>query len=92
MPNDVIASSDKDLTDSVNFEQVTKLLEKIDTMVAINGKSCYTTSFYPNSERKICEKQEKILKERQEEIARKERELEDNYDDDEELERNKREL
>ncbi len=92
VPNDVIASSDKDLTDSVNFEQVIKLLEKIDTMVAINGKSCYTTSFYPNSERKICEKQEKILKERQEEIARKERELEDNYDDDEELERNKREL
>ncbi|KAL0198311.1 hypothetical protein M9458_006851, partial [Cirrhinus mrigala] len=106
--NDVIASSDKDLRDFIrtcsggyvffnnknmgNFEQVTKLLEKIDTMVAINGRSCYTTSFYPNSERKIREKQEKILEERQGEIARKERELEKNYEDQEELERKKREL
>ncbi|XP_026063652.1 GTPase IMAP family member 4-like [Carassius auratus] len=109
MPNDVIASSDKDLRDFIrtcsggfvffnnkntgNFEQVTKLLEKIDTLVAINGRSCYTTSFYPNSERRIREKQEKILEERQEEIARKERELEENYyEDKEELERKKREL
>ncbi|XP_018956313.1 GTPase IMAP family member 4-like isoform X1 [Cyprinus carpio] len=108
MPNDVIASSDKDLRDFIrtcsggfvffnnknmgNFEQVTKLLEMIDTLVAINGRSCYTTSFYPNSERKIREKQEKILEERQEEIARKERELEENYEDKEELERKKREL
>ncbi len=92
MPNDVIASSDNDLTVSVNYEQVTKLLEKIDTMAAINGKSCYMTSFYSNSERKIRKKQEKILEERQGEIARKERELEDNYDNEEESERNKREL
>ncbi|XP_016350402.1 GTPase IMAP family member 7-like [Sinocyclocheilus anshuiensis] len=108
MPNDVIASSDKDLRDFIrtcsggfvffnnkntgNFEQVTKLLEKIDTLVAINGRSCYTTSFYPNSERKIREKQEKILEERQEEIARKERDLEENYEEKEELEKKKREL
>uniref|UniRef100_A0A8C1QZC9 GTPase IMAP family member 8 n=1 Tax=Cyprinus carpio TaxID=7962 RepID=A0A8C1QZC9_CYPCA len=103
MPNDVIASSDKDLRDFIrtcsggfvffnnknmgNFEQVTKLLEKIDALVAINGRSCYKSSFYPSSERKIREKQEKILEEKQEEIARKERELEENYEDREELER-----
>ncbi|XP_042589086.1 GTPase IMAP family member 8-like [Cyprinus carpio] len=108
MPNDVIASSDKDLRDFIrtcsggfvffnnknmgNFEQVTKLLEKIDALVAINGRSCYKSSFYPSSERKIREKQEKILEEKQEEIARKERELEENYEDREELERKKREL
>ncbi|XP_051989140.1 GTPase IMAP family member 7-like isoform X2 [Xyrauchen texanus] len=107
-PNDVIASSDKDLRDFIrkcsggfvffnnkrtgNSEQVTKLLEKIETLVAINARSCYTTSFYPASERKICEKQEKILAEREEEIARKERELEENYEDEEELERKKCEL
>ncbi|KAK2916023.1 hypothetical protein Q8A67_000397 [Cirrhinus molitorella] len=100
--------SDKDLRDFIrscsggyvffnnknigNSEQVTKLLEKIDTLVAINGRSCYSTLFYPNSERKIREKQERILEERQEEIARKERELEENYEDKEELERKKREL
>ncbi|XP_052394706.1 GTPase IMAP family member 7-like isoform X1 [Carassius gibelio] len=108
MPNDVIASSDKDLRDFIrtcsggfvffnnknmeNFEQVTKLLEKIEALVAINGRSCYRTSFYPSSERKLREKQEKILEERQGEIARKERELEENYEDTEELERKKREL
>ncbi|KTG41917.1 hypothetical protein cypCar_00019873 [Cyprinus carpio] len=108
MPNDVIASSDKDLRDFIrtcsggfvffnnknmgNFEQVTKLLEKIDALVAINGRSCYKSSFYPSSERKIREKQEKILEEKQEEITRKERELEENYEDREELERKKREL
>ncbi|XP_051744569.1 GTPase IMAP family member 7 [Ctenopharyngodon idella] len=108
MPNDVIASSDKDLRDFIrtcsggfvffnnkntgNFEQVTKLLEKIDTLVAINSRGCYTNLFYPTSERKIREKQEKILEERQEEIARKERELEENYEDEEELEKKKREL
>ncbi|XP_056122611.1 GTPase IMAP family member 4-like [Rhinichthys klamathensis goyatoka] len=58
MQNDLIASSDKDLRDFIrtcsggfvffnnkntgNFEQVTKLLEKIDTLVAINGRGCYT--------------------------------------------------
>ncbi|XP_059413207.1 GTPase IMAP family member 7 isoform X1 [Carassius carassius] len=108
IPNDVIASSDKDLRDFIrtcsggfvffnnknmeNFEQVTKLLEKIEALVAINGRSCYKTSFYPSSERKLREKQEKILEERQEEIARKERELEENHEDREELERKKREL
>ncbi|KAI7803501.1 GTPase IMAP family member 9-like [Triplophysa rosa] len=106
-PNDVIASSDKDLRDFIrtcsggfvffnnknmeNTEQVTKLLEKIETLVAINGRSCYTTSFFPTSERKIREKQEKILLQREGQIAQKERELEENYEG-EELERIKREL
>ncbi|KAI4888285.1 hypothetical protein NFI96_012147 [Prochilodus magdalenae] len=107
-PNDVIASSDRELRDFIrkcsggflffnnkNPEergQVAKLLEKVETLVAINGRSCYTTALYPATERKIREKQEKILEERQEDILRKERELEENYEDEEELERQKREL
>lgn len=106
-PNDVIASSDKDLRDFIrkcsggfvffnnknveNHEQVTKLLEKIETLVAINGRSCYTTSLFPTSERKIREKQEKILLQREGQIAQKEREMEENYEG-EELERMKRQL
>ena len=108
MPNDVIASSDKDLRHFIrkcsggflffnnknaeNREQVTKLLEKIETLVAINGRSCYTSALYPSYEKKIRERQEKILEERQEDILRKERELAENYEDEEELEKKKREL
>ncbi|XP_065108570.1 GTPase IMAP family member 9 [Paramisgurnus dabryanus] len=106
-PNDVIASSDKDLRDFIrkcsggfvffnnkdveDSEQVSKLLEKIETLMAVNGRSCYTTSLFPASERKIREKQKKILQHREREIAQKEKELEENYED-EELERKKREL
>ncbi|XP_056609870.1 GTPase IMAP family member 9-like isoform X2 [Triplophysa dalaica] len=106
-PNDVIASSDKDLRDFIhkcsggfvffnnknmgNTEQVTKLLEKIETLMAINGRSCYTTSFFPTSERKVREKQEKILQQREKQIAKKEKELEQSYEG-EELERMKHEL
>ncbi|XP_072530591.1 GTPase IMAP family member 7-like [Salminus brasiliensis] len=107
-PNDIIASSDKDLRDFIrkcsggflffnnkNMEdraQVTKLLEKIETLVAINGRGCYTTELYPPAERKIRERQEKILEERQEEILRKERELAENFYDKEDLEKQKQEL
>ncbi|KAA0705986.1 GTPase IMAP family member 6 [Triplophysa tibetana] len=106
-PNDVIASSDKDLRDFIhkcsggfvffnnknmgNIEQVTKLLEKIETLMAINGRSCYTTSFFPTSERKVREKQERILLQRKRQIAQKEKELEQSYEG-EELERMKHEL
>ncbi|XP_016119049.1 GTPase IMAP family member 7-like, partial [Sinocyclocheilus grahami] len=71
-PNDVIACSDKELRsfihkcsggflffnnkDATNYEPVTELLKKVETLVAINGKSCYTLSFYPASERKIRKK------------------------------------
>ncbi|KAG9279186.1 GTPase IMAP family member 4-like [Astyanax mexicanus] len=107
-PNDVIASSDKDLRDFIrkcsggflffnnknteNREQVSKLLEKVETLVAINGRGCYTTALYPPTERKIREKQERILEERQEDILRKERELAENFYDEEELEKQKRQL
>ncbi|XP_066531268.1 GTPase IMAP family member 7-like isoform X1 [Hoplias malabaricus] len=108
VPNDVIASSDKDLRDFIrkcsggfyffnnknveNREQVSKLLEKVETLVAINGRGCYTTDLYPSTERKIRERQEKILDERHEDILRKERELAENCADEEELEKLKQEL
>ncbi|XP_051994476.1 GTPase IMAP family member 7 [Xyrauchen texanus] len=106
--NDVIACSDEDLRsfihkcsggflffnnkDTRNDEPVIELLKKIETLQAINGKSCYTTSFYPASERKIRKKMEKILKQRKEEITQKERELVMNCKSEQEFERKKQEI
>ncbi|XP_016419249.1 GTPase IMAP family member 7-like [Sinocyclocheilus rhinocerous] len=107
-PNDVIACSDKELRsfihkcsggflffnnkDTTNYEPVTELLKKVETLVAINGKSCYVLSFYPASERKIRKKMEKILEKRKENIAQKERELVIYGRTEQEAERKKREL
>ncbi|XP_076866585.1 GTPase IMAP family member 7 isoform X2 [Brachyhypopomus gauderio] len=107
-PNDIIAGSDKALREFIrqcsggfvffdnknteDREQVLRLLEKIETLVAVNGRSHYTTALYPHSERKVRERQERILGERQGEILRKERELASIYEDREELERQKQEL
>ncbi|XP_016369686.1 GTPase IMAP family member 7-like [Sinocyclocheilus rhinocerous] len=106
--NDVIACSDKELRsfihkcsggflffnnkDTTNYEPVTELLKKVETLTAINGKSCYALSFYPASERKIRKKMEKILENRKESIAQKERELVMHCKTEQELERKKQEL
>ncbi|XP_067316181.1 GTPase IMAP family member 7 isoform X3 [Pseudorasbora parva] len=106
--NDVIAYSDKELRsfihkcsggflffdnkDTTNYEPVTELLKKVETLVAINGKSCFTLSFYPASERKIRKKIEKILEMRKEHIAQKERELLIQCKTEKELEKKKKEL
>ncbi|KAL1277762.1 hypothetical protein QQF64_024435 [Cirrhinus molitorella] len=106
--NDVIACSDKELRnfihkcsggflffnnkDTTNYESVTELLKKTETLVAINGKSCYSLSFYPASERKVREKMEKILEKRKENIAQRERELVIYCKTEQEVERKKREL
>ncbi|XP_051745734.1 GTPase IMAP family member 7 [Ctenopharyngodon idella] len=106
--NDVIAYSDKALRsfihkcsggflffnnkDTTNYEPVTELLKKVDTLVAINGKSCYTLSFYPAAERKIRKKMEKVLEMRKDQIAQKERELLVHCKTEQEVERIKQEL
>uniref|UniRef100_W5LVZ0 GTPase IMAP family member 8 n=1 Tax=Lepisosteus oculatus TaxID=7918 RepID=W5LVZ0_LEPOC len=56
--------------------QVTELLEKIDRMVVRNGGGCFTNDLYLKAERAIREEQERILREREPEIRRQERELE----------------
>ncbi|XP_062341228.1 GTPase IMAP family member 7-like [Osmerus eperlanus] len=72
-------------------DQVSRLLEKIDTLVALNGGGCYSSQLYPPKERRVREKQESILAEKDGEIRRKERELEDKYKD-EELKKKRQEL
>uniref|UniRef100_A0A3B3Z3K3 AIG1-type G domain-containing protein n=1 Tax=Poecilia mexicana TaxID=48701 RepID=A0A3B3Z3K3_9TELE len=52
--------------------QVTELLEKIRTIVDRNGGSHYTNEMFQEAERKIEEKKQRILKEKEEEIRKKE--------------------
>ncbi|XP_048102181.1 GTPase IMAP family member 7-like, partial [Alosa alosa] len=105
--NDVIASGDEELREFIrkcrggflafnnkdmgDRDQVAKLLEKMETLVALNGNQYYKSNLYPRQERKIRERQEKILTERDEDIARREKALEDLYNG-EELERETRAL
>ncbi|XP_041673438.1 GTPase IMAP family member 9-like [Cheilinus undulatus] len=65
--------------DEQDQTQVTKLIEKIQTMVALNGNNYYSTKMYPEEERKIREKQESILTERDAEIRHEERRLEEQH-------------
>lgn len=62
-------------------KQVTTFMEKIQTLVALNGGSYYKTELYPEKERKIRNRQESILEERLKEIKDKEKNLEDHYKD-----------
>ncbi|KAM7372275.1 hypothetical protein PAMP_009454 [Pampus punctatissimus] len=72
-------------------EQVKSFIEKIQTLKALNGGGHYHTDLYPEEERKIRKRQESILKERDEEINHKERELLQHHRG-EELERKKKML
>ncbi|XP_065108571.1 GTPase IMAP family member 9 [Paramisgurnus dabryanus] len=108
IPNDVIACSDEGLRefirkcsggfvffnnkDTDNYAYVSELLTKIDTLLAINGKGCYTTSFYPSAERKIRKKMERILEKRKQEIAKKEKDLGMLCQSELELEREKQQM
>ncbi|XP_073707280.1 GTPase IMAP family member 4-like [Garra rufa] len=60
--------------------QVSKLLDKIDRMVAANGGSFYTNEMFQQAEENIKEEQERILKEKDEEIKRREEELRIKYE------------
>ncbi|XP_066563410.1 GTPase IMAP family member 4 [Amia ocellicauda] len=61
--------------DTGNCAQVTELLQKIDRMVAENGGGCYTSEMYQEAEAAIREEQERILKEKRQEIQRQEEEI-----------------
>lgn len=91
--NDVITESDENLRNFIrkcsggfhvfnnknpqDQAQVTSFIAKIRTLVALNAGGHYCTRLYPKEERKIMERQASILKERDEEIRRKERELQE---------------
>ncbi|KAL7826729.1 hypothetical protein AOLI_G00319380 [Acnodon oligacanthus] len=55
--------------------QVTDLLEKIDSMVTVNGGSFYTNKMFQQEEKAQKEDQERILKEKEEEIEREKERL-----------------
>ncbi|KAI5608697.1 GTPase IMAP family member 8-like [Silurus asotus] len=55
--------------------QVLNLLEKIDSMVKVNGGSCYTNEMFQQAEEALEEAKKRILKEREEQIEREKEEL-----------------
>lgn len=105
--NDVITESDDNLRNfirkcgggfhvfnnknSQDQDQVTSFIEKIQTMIALNGGRSYGTDLYPKEEQKIRKRQISILAERADELRRKEKVLEDHYKE-EELEKRKKAL
>uniref|UniRef100_A0A8C6UAK1 AIG1-type G domain-containing protein n=1 Tax=Neogobius melanostomus TaxID=47308 RepID=A0A8C6UAK1_9GOBI len=64
-----------DNEDKNNRSQVEQLLEKANTMVLENGKSCYTTEMFQEAEVAIKKAMKRLLQENEEEMRRKEEEL-----------------
>lgn len=60
-------------------EQVKNLIPKIQTLVALNGGGYYGTDLYPLEEKKIRKRQERLLTERDQEIANKEKQLKERH-------------
>ncbi|XP_069557526.1 GTPase IMAP family member 7-like [Brachyistius frenatus] len=95
--NDVITESDENLRNFIrkcsggfhvfnnkNLEdqmQVMRFMEKIQTLMALNGGGYYKTELYPKQERKIRERQQDILSERNEDISKKETQLKEHFQD-----------
>lgn len=65
--------------DPQDQKQVTSLVEKIHTLVALNGGKWFETKLYPEKEKKIRRMQESILAERAAEIRKQEAALEEHY-------------
>ncbi|KAI4884938.1 hypothetical protein NFI96_007365 [Prochilodus magdalenae] len=63
-----------------SYAQVTALLDKIDSMVAVNQDSCYTNEMFEQVEKNIQEEQKRILKEKEEEIEKEKEELKTKYE------------
>ncbi|XP_030649172.1 GTPase IMAP family member 8-like, partial [Chanos chanos] len=61
--------------DPDNTTQVVELLDKIDTLVSVNGGSFYTNEMLQQAEEALQEEKERILRERGEEIEREKEEL-----------------
>ncbi|CAK6979921.1 GTPase IMAP family member 8-like [Scomber scombrus] len=76
--------------DEQNHTQVSKLINKIDSMVKKNGSSCFTNEMLEEAEAAIKKKMDKILKEKEEEMKREREELERKHE--EEMEATKRQI
>lgn len=96
--NDVISESDDNLRNFIrkcsggfhvfnnkkpeDQKQVMSFMEKIQTLVALNGGGHYETKMYPEEERKIRERQECILKEKNNNISNREKALREHHEGD----------
>lgn len=97
--NDVISESDDNLRNFIrkcsggfhvfnnktpeDQTQVTPLMKKIQTLIALNGGGYYKTELYPRKERKIRERQESILAEEAASILKKEENLKSKFEGEE---------
>uniref|UniRef100_A0A3P9IIJ7 AIG1-type G domain-containing protein n=1 Tax=Oryzias latipes TaxID=8090 RepID=A0A3P9IIJ7_ORYLA len=97
--NDVISESDDNLRTFIrkcsggfhvfnnktpeDQTQVTPLMKKIQTLIALNGGGYYKTELYPRKERKIRERQESILAEEAASILKKEENLKTKFEGEE---------
>uniref|UniRef100_H2MDL5 GTPase IMAP family member 8 n=1 Tax=Oryzias latipes TaxID=8090 RepID=H2MDL5_ORYLA len=97
--NDVISESDDNLCNFIrkcsggfhvfnnktpeDQTQVTPLMKKIQTLIALNGGGYYKTELYPRKERKIRERQESILAEEAASILKKEENLKTKFEGEE---------
>ncbi|XP_034157338.2 inner centromere protein A [Pangasianodon hypophthalmus] len=61
--------------DKSSCTQVLTLLDKIHSMVKVNGGSCFTNEMFQQAEEALEEEKERILKEREEQIEREKEEL-----------------
>ncbi|XP_074552465.1 GTPase IMAP family member 8-like [Halichoeres trimaculatus] len=66
--------------DPQDQKQVTSFIEKLHTLVALNGGQCFDTSLYPEKEQKIRRIQATILTERDADIRREEAALEEHHE------------
>ncbi|XP_060760175.1 uncharacterized protein LOC132870524 isoform X2 [Neoarius graeffei] len=62
-------------SDNCSNTQVSELLDKIDSMVKVNGGGCYTNQMFQEAEETLEKEKERILKEREEQIEREKEEL-----------------
>ncbi|XP_060761189.1 golgin subfamily A member 6-like protein 7 [Neoarius graeffei] len=62
-------------SDKSSNTQVSELLDKIDSMVKVNGGGCYTNKMFQEAEETLEKEKERILKEREEQIEREKEEL-----------------
>ncbi|XP_060760191.1 structural maintenance of chromosomes protein 2-like [Neoarius graeffei] len=76
--------------DKSSNTQVSELLDKIDSMVKVNGGGCYTNQMFQEVEEALEEEKERILKEREEQIEREKEELKTKHEA--EMEDMKREM
>ncbi|XP_039869359.1 GTPase IMAP family member 8-like isoform X2 [Simochromis diagramma] len=68
--------------DKQNHTQVSELIAKIESMMKVNGRRCFTNKMLQESETAIRKEMQKILKEKEEEMQKEKEEMEIKYKED----------